>query len=419
MYQYRVIYRIGVALRRTFIVVGFLLGLFITMEVLRLAAMFHRLHPIAALVFAGIMGLFSIYGIWRILAFIHDHDTLHPDELPRPENARHKDLVSHCRHLVRVLRRLAQNGYLSEDQQMIARKNAYEIEELLHAHPLIEDLTRAIVTAEQKVIDDLYLELDKHAEAMARDKMKATVADVIQPPFPVINAAVVFYHQFTLSTAIAGVYVSEPALFEYGIILRDVWRVMTRGDFIRIGQSLFSGVYANCPPMGSAIDDLGQAISCIWLTQSVAEATMHRTKSLRVWHLEDAIAAMDARCHAGLAITRDALIKDVMPILKTAFHHKVPRGEDESPVFMSNLITGITKSVDAVIATLKTVPIEQTVQVARRTSDGELDIEGGYVVLRQRSKRRRSGGRSNVGSIRKIFRTISQRIKYSSRYPRY
>jgi hypothetical protein len=194
---------------------------------------------------------------------------------------------------------------------------------------------------------------------------------------------------------------------------------MTRGDFIRIGQSLFAGVYANCPPMGTAIEDLGHGVSCIWLTQSVAQAAMIRCKSTRLFTIPGAIAAMDTRCHEALSTTRDVLIKDVLPMMKTAFHHKVPRTDGDSPVFMSNIIGGITKSFDIVVNNLKTTPLHEAVQISRQSEHGtNLDIEPGFVLVRQKSRRRRSGHGSG-GGIKRIFRTISERLKYSSRYPRF
>ncbi len=418
MYQYRIIQRSSIALWRVLVIIAILLAAIIVLELVKLYGLFHRLHPIAAWCYAGILVLTALATLVRLGGFLHDHDTLNADDVPQPDRARHKDLVVHCRYLARSLKRLSSSVYLNEDQQRLARQTAYDIEEMLGHHPLLEDLTRAIVNAEQRVFADLHAHLDTHARAMARDKMSAIVADFIQPPFPVVHAAVVIYHEITIIAAITGVYVSEPALIEYFTVLRDVWRVMTRGDFIRIGQSLFAGVYANCPPMGGAIEDLGGAISCIWITQSVSQAAMHRCKALRFWSLAEAISAMDAQCHEALTATREVLIKDALPIMRTAFHHKVPRTEGESPAFMSNLVSGITKAVDIVINTHKTLPVLDTVQRARRTEHGqELDLETGYVVVRERSRRRRSGHGSG-GGIMRIFRTIAQRLKYSTRYPR-
>lgn len=418
MYQYRIIQRTTDALRRLGLVIALLLTVAIGLELIRAYAIFHRIHPVVAWVYAGVLLLAVLFGLWRLLGYLHDHDALFPADLPPAERARHKDLVAHCRYLARYLKRLSGSVYLGEEQQRLARQTAYDMEEMLAHHPLLEDLTRAIVNAEQKVIADLHTHLDGHARDMTRDKMTAIVADVIQPPFPVVNAVVVFYHEVTICAAVTGVYLSEPSLHEYWTVLRDTWRVMTRGDFIRIGQSLFAGVYANCPPMGGAVEDLGQATACIWLTESIAQATALRCRTTRRWRAGDAIAAMDAHCAQSLSATRDVLIKDVLPLMKTAFHHKVPRTEGESPTFMSNLIGGITKSFDIVINNLKTTPLPESVQKTRRTEHGsDLNLETGYVVMRHRSRRRRSGHGSG-GGIFRVFRTISQRLKYSSRYPR-
>lgn len=418
MYQYRVFRRIGKALQRTLQILALLVGALLVFEAMKLFFYLHRVHPYVAWGYLGALGLAAIYGIFRGLGFLHDHGTLWPDELPLPEQARHKDLVARCRFLSLYLKRLSHNVLLDEAQQTTARQAAYDIDDALGAHPLLEDLTRAIARAEGQIIPELHQRLDAEARAITRDKMVAVVADVIQPPFPVVNALVVFYHQFTLSTSITGVYVSEPALFEYAMVLRDTWRVMTRGDFIRLGQDLFAGVYANCPPMGKAVEDLGQAITCIWLTQSVATAATLRARTTRAWHTSDAIAAMDARCYDSLTVTRDALIKDVLPMLRTAFHHKVPRGADESPVFLSNLVAGITRAVDAVVQGLKATPIQETVQKARRPVPAEETDRPAEMILVRHTSRRRRSGHGHGGGMFRVFRTLSQRLKYGSRYPR-
>lgn len=419
MYQYRIIQQTGTALKRIVIAALVLLAALLLLELARLYALLNRLHPIAGWTCLGVFALAACYGAWRWFTFVNDHDTLDADELPPPEAAKPDDLRNHCRYLARVLRRLSRNGYLTDEHQRVARQTAYDLDETLAHRPTIEDLTRAIINAEQRVIADLHAHLDTHAQAMIRDKTIAVVADVTQPPFPVVNSLVVLYHEITITAAITGVYVSTPALTEYAKVLRDIWQVMTRGDFIRIGQALFAGVYANCPPMGRGVEDLGQAISCIWLTRSVSHAASQRCKTLRRWTVPAAIADMDAHCQQTLAETRETLIADILPLLRTAFHHKVPRADGEAPTFISNLVTGITKAVDIVIASHKTQPLAETFQRTRRTEHGtNLDLQPGYVVHRERSRRRRSGHGHTTNSLRRLLRTIAQRIKYTSRHPR-
>ena len=418
MYQYRVFRRTGLALQRVLLVVLALFGFSLTVDVVRLFTVLYRVHPFAAYAFAGMLALLGIAVLWKLASYRNSYRALHPVPVPPREVARHKDLVAHCRHLAMVLRRLSGNACLDEAQQRMALQVAYDMDESLAHHPLFEDLHLAINKGDA-ALAELYATLDAHAASITRDKLKAVVADVIHPPFPVVNAVVVAYHQFTLTTALTGVYVTQPALVEYWIVLRDVWQVMTRGDFIRVGQSLFSGVYANCPPMGKAIEDLGQAISSIWLAQSTTRAVLDRCKATRSWSVEEAIARMDASCMEALVATREALIRDVLPMLRTAFHHKVPRGADESPTFLSTLIQGITRAVDNVIHGWKTAPISEAVRTARRdaaTFPSE-SPPAEVIRLRRRSHRHRSGHTKGGLGIARVFRTVSQKLRYGSRYP--
>lgn len=419
MYQYRIFRRVGVTLWRIALGIGAIIAFTVAVDLVRLYGLLARIHPIVAWCYAGLLGAVSVVLLWKFVSFRQDHRALHPRPLPPADEARHKDLVTHCRHLAMVLRRLSRNACLNEEQQRLALQTAYDTEEPLGHHPLLEDLHMSIGKADA-TLATLWATLDEQARAVTRDKMKAVVADVIHPPFPVVNAVVVLYHQFTLTTSLTGIYVTSPALLEYWIVLRDVWRVMTRGDFIRVGQALFSGVYANCPPMGKAIEDLGQAISSIWLAQSTAQATLDRCKATRGWDVEGAIALMDSKCMASLVTTRDVLIRDILPMLKTAFHHKVPRGSDESPTFLSTLVQGITRAVDTVIHGWQAAPIAETVQNTRRAAapmPGEVPAHGELQRVRRRSRRHRSGHAKGNG-LSRILRNLSQKFRYGSRYPR-
>jgi hypothetical protein len=389
-----------------------LLGVILAAELLRVWVLLHRITPWMG--FAYLIGL-AAGGAWltlRLLAVRDQCRTLRPPHLPPPEHARHDDLKRYVQYLVLVLKRLSDHPALPGDQRKHIRQRAYDLEGLLGSHPLNEDLVRAISRAGTEMIQPALEVLDREALEQARYKMQAVVEDVIEPPFPVINPAVVFYHQITLISTILDTYRSRASLCEYWMVIRDVWEVMMGGDFFRIGQRLFEGVYANSPPMGRATDDLGQAISTIWLTWSVSQAAMHRCRTLQAWTPELAIEHLDARTLDSLLITRDTLIRDVLPVLKLRIRHSVGPGAADAAGFSEQVVQGIAKSVDTIVQAIRAQPPEKAAQTSRRTQPGLSRPE----ELGEASP---SGGEGRTPSdwrrrgMFRVFRTFRDRVHYS------
>lgn len=413
-YQYPILNEIWRALRTVARIAAGVIGIIVAAELLRTGILLHRLHPLASAAFGAALAVLALWIGLRWHVARTEVRVLYPPTLPPPDRARHKDLKAYCKYLVLILKRLAGNESLSDELRRGARQRAYDIEGLLGAHPLNEDLMRAITRAENEVVVPLFADLDKEAIEIARYKMTAVVEDVIEPPFPVINPIVVLYHQATLVSCITDTYLGRPSLREYWTVLRDVWHVMSGGDFFRIGQRLFEGVYANSPPMGSATADLGQAISSIWLTWSVAQAAMHRCQSLREWTPNAAVRHLDQLTMDSLLITRDTLIRDVLPVLKLRIRHSVGPGTADAAGFSEQVVQGIAKAVDTIVQGLRTQPPERAAQISRRTQHGAAragdgdDPPGAPPGLRRASDWKRRG-------VFRVFRTVRDRVHYSSR----
>lgn len=355
------------ALRTTALCLGSIFAFFLLVETARFAGLLNRLHPQAGWVFLGLLGVAAAVLAVRIGLKYARCRVLFPPPLPRPDRATFKEQKRFVQHLIVRLKRASTHPQLSPDQVRAVRQRAYDLESMLGAHPLLDDLRRAIARAEPEVWLPLVEHLDQDVIAFARYKMQAVVRDAIEPPFPIVHPALIFYHQATLICCIVDGYLARPSLCEYGAVIRDVWRVMVGGEYFRIGQRLFEGIYRNSPPLGPAAEDLGQALSVIWLTWTIAQAAMHRCRHYAAWSVEQAIAHLDHLTIDSLMVTRDTLIRDVLPLIKLRLRHSVGPAVADAAGFSEEVMDSIVKSVDGVVQSLRAQPPEQAAAQSRRT----------------------------------------------------
>lgn len=364
------------AIRTTGILAGGFLALLIFIEIARFAWLLRIIHPLAAWAFLALLAVALVALLLRRGLKRSRRQTLFPPPLPPPDRATFKDLKRFVQHLIASLKRASTHPHLTSEQARNIRQRAYDLESMLGAHPLLDDLRRGIARTETETWQPLVEHLDQEAIAFARYKMQAVVRDAIEPPFPVVHPALIFYHQATLVCCIVDGYVARPSLSEYGAVIRDVWRVMMSGEYFRIGQRLFEGIYRNSPPLGPAAEDLGQALSVLWLTWTTAQAAMHRCRHFTAWSVDQAIAHLDHLTIDSLMVTRDTLIRDVLPLIKLRLRHSVGPAVADAAGFSEEVMDSIVKSVDGVVQGLRTQPPEQAAEQSRRTLHGLYQAPG-------------------------------------------
>lgn len=348
-----------------------LMALVTASELTRVVLILRRVHPLASHAAAALLIGGAVYLVVRFLLARSRLRTLNAPVMPPPEKATFKDLKRVVQHHIARIKRAAAHRSLSPEQAKHFRQRAYDLEGMLGAHPLLDDLRRSISKNEAEVWQPLVEHLDRDAVEFARYKMTAVVRDAIEPPFPVVHPLLTFYHQGTLICCIVDCYVTRPSLMEYGMVIRDVWRVMAGGEYYRIGQRLFEGIYRNSPPMGRAAEDLGQALSVIWLTWTVAQAAMHRCRHLGAWSPELAMTHLDHLTIDSLLVTRDTLIRDVLPLIKLRLRHSLGPGTADAAGFSEQIMEGVVKAVDGVVQGLRAQAPEQAAEQSRRTLHGQ------------------------------------------------
>ena len=404
------VYQLLRFLRNAARVVAILVVALLLVEFFRIGLLFHRAHPLLAYAFVGIAAIFAIVMAIRLFAFLADRKTLKAPWMPGTAWD-FRDYKAQCKYLVAVLKRMSRLDHLDSEARKSLRQSAYDVEETLGHHPLREDLARLVEKAEDKYIGEIHDVLRANAHLYIRDRMKSVVEYAVEPPFPVINPFVVLYSQVVMVTRIVDLYVARPALFEYYIVLRDVFRVITEGNFFKLGQRLFEGVYANSPPMGNAIDDLGQALTSIWLTRTVGEAAIQRCEALTPWTSEGAIAELEAQAVPCLTETKECLVNDALPTLRLRIRHSAPIGVQDVAGFSESITSGIAKAVDTVVKVVASQSPETAIATARRThSDSSPSWASEHHGVVKRVRRRRHSSDSRVF---RVFKTFGQRVKYS------
>jgi len=353
MYQYRIFNQVGLYIRRIVYILAFLALLFLINQLIHIFDTAREYKPIAGYCFLAVLLLIILVMALRHYHYKKDHRILWAKGFKLRGDPSHASLKKYIRYLVYYIKRLSGHSLLNDAQAAVIHQKALDIQESLHHHPLNDDLLRSITTARNLVIGPTFKVLDSLAEQVTLSKAKSVIQDIYEPPFPIFSPLVVTYHQATLISEITDIYISRPSLHEYCRVLKDVWLIMTKGDFMRYGQRLFSGINSNAFSLGRAGEDLGQAFSVIWLTHAISLAATNRCCTLHDWELHDAIDDMNKRIVPCLEKTRDALLNDAMPILKKRIRHYAPVDHDPNK-FVEDIASSFIKSVDSVVLAIST-----------------------------------------------------------------
>lgn len=411
-YHYPVWDELMRALRRVLLLVLGLILFFMTVELVRAYQLFYGFHPWLGYAFAGLVLCIVLYTLLRLRLRRHDRQTLLPPRLPNAQKPRHEDLTSYTAYLVHRLKRLSLNPSLPEELGRKTRQKAYDLEGLLASHPLIEDLVRANSRAEVDTLEPAQAALDQRATELGKDKIRCVIEDAVEPPFPLITPLVVLYHQITLITSVTEVYLGRPSLREYCCVLLDVLHTIRGGDFFRIGQRLFEGAYVNSPPLGRAVDDLGQAVTSTWLTWSVTKAAMYRCRGVAPWNLKAAVEWLDQQTAESLGMVRDVLIADVLPLLKLRIRHNIGPGITDAAAYTEQVTQSVARAVEVVVKGLSTQNPARAAQLSRRTQAGLEALPDPHEPRHHPASRswRRRG-------LLGILRSFAERQRYARRHP--
>ncbi|MFH0908096.1 MAG: hypothetical protein V1929_04980 [bacterium] len=395
---------------RTMAVACGLIAFFLAMELIKAFNVLYRVNHLLGYAFGACLAALAVFLALRLAGLALDHRTLDAPPRPDGDSATHDDMKAYCRYLIHALKRLGANPHLDEPLRQLLLQEAYNIDDTLGAHPLNDDLKQVIARNNTGALQTALTTLRQQAYQHARCRMKFVVEDVVEPPFPVGHSLVVIYHEIALVSDIVETYLGRPALFEHLSVMRDVWRVVTEGRFLTLGQDLFAAVYANTPPLGRAIDDIGSALTSIWLTRIIAIAAAIRCEAVEEWDTAEAIGRLEAMTEETMASVKETLTQDVLPILKLRLRHSAPAGTTDAAGFSKSIVDGIVRALDTLAYTLKHEPAATSSLLSRRHTVYD---DPGLAGDCSPGKRERRRSRRRRGGLFRVFYTFAQRIRYT------
>jgi hypothetical protein len=399
--------------RRIAIILGLFLCMFMVAECARTFLLFYRIHRIAGWTFAVLLGLVGVWALWYLTAALRAQPpVLVPPTLADPPG--HKDMRRYCQYLIRYLERLSENHALPDDQRQAARDKATAIAEVLKAHPLNDDLDRAIQQTENDVIAPLLGQLDEKAGHEVRQCVRDIMLAVMVSPYASMDLLIVLYRNAAMVLKVVQVYRSRPGAREQFHILRDIFLVVVTVNFLNISRKLIESLFAHVPLVGRVVDDIGQGLGAGLLTSVAGHAAMGRCRAFRGWSREEEVRSLGAQMAGFLTDVRDLFTKDLLGELKGRIRSEVPPGTADQPGFWDTIARGVNSAVDATARALDSLVVRPAVAGAQGIASA-----GGYVtrgVVQATSSVARHSARHTrraTHGILRVARLVGQRIKYT------
>lgn len=250
-----------------------LLALFLAAEVTRLILLFHRLHPLAGWIMAGVLMLGALAVLLPLLARPRAHDPFIIK--PAGAQASHHAKSVCCRQYAHSLWTLSRNGNLPEEQRRYARHAARSIEDVLRAHPLRDDLDRAIHHAETVAVPHVLQPLHQQATERLDAIVKAHLVGFSTGPFTALETVAFFARTLFFVVDLPSLYVPHLGLRARA---RMAYRMLLHtARFLPFSQALRAQLATHCPdgpPAG--MDAVARALTAGWITSCVGVALMDR-----------------------------------------------------------------------------------------------------------------------------------------------
>jgi uncharacterized membrane protein YcjF (UPF0283 family) len=406
---------------RVTLILGAAISFIIVLELMRGFAFFYRFSPTAGWTYAAVLAVGAIGGcIYLLRVWASYPRVLEPPPLPEPEHASHLEMRRYVEYLSHYLARLSRNPNLEEAQSQSALQQADELREVLGAHPLNEDLRRAIERTEADVVAPLLQHLEDLANQEIRKSVRDVMLGVTLSPYHSVDLVVVVYRNAAMTLRIAGIYRSRPGTPEQLRILRDVLRVVVTVNFLYIGRNLLENLFANIPFVGRVVDDIGQGLGAGLFTSAAGHAALERCAAYRGWSRRAAEDSLASQTKAFLVDVRDLFTRDVLPALRGKLRAEVPTELVNEPGFWDRLSAGIGSAVDLTGNLLSTLVIQPAVAGTRgvlRVGASLTQTTANAGLRMRRSSSRRRHHRHRTPAFVRALETFTQRVKYTFKGP--
>ena len=393
----------------------FLVALFAGAELMRFCRLFYSLNHILGFAVAG------FFAIAVLVLFIRAQRRRHlyrfaflSPAVPDLPVASFYELRHYGRHLHKRLRQLSHNPYLSAEMASLARRQAHEIDGVLPAHPLIDDLVRTIEQTEKDVLPPLFTALREKASAKLPDFIRESMANGTLQQLRSFICPVVLIRSISIVSEIMSFYLRRIGILEQCFFWKDILRGMCRIEALKLHRMLVHNLYSNLPALGRECEWIGQSLSIGFLTTLAGNLVIDRCESIRKWMPKSSLQRLCATAKDPLINTRNVFNKDILPESKDRLQALLPAGTTEAPGFWEGVQFGIRSSTDSVSNSLAAFIPLMTVSVAGDTqagtwSDDEEDPEHEHREARP-SRHHRHSHPKGVG---RVLRTVGQRARYS------
>lgn len=423
---------------RILLIIGGLLTFIVLVELFRIYTLFYRYSPILAWTYVAVLSGLLLAGLLHaIRGMIRYPRSLKPPPPPAAGEATHHEMKRYCRYLTHYLQRLADNPRMTEEQQDLALRQIEEIDGVLKAHPLNDDLERTIQQTETDVIAPLLNTLDQEAEREVRRSVRDVMIGVMLSPYHSVDLLIVLYRNTAMVLRVVAIYSTRPLPREQFRTLRDVMRVVATVNFLYIGRNLLENLFAFVPVIGRITDDIGQGLGAGLFTSAAGHAAMHRCAAFRGWNKQEAAETLGAHMKDFVKDVKNIFTKDVLPDIKGRIIAEAPAEKAQQPGFWEQVNRGIGNALDSTMKAAGDWVVKPAVAgaqgilyggpsdtlspsdppaAARSAPPGSPPSPHNHTHRRRRHRRRR---RKKNGGMFRVFRTFGQRLKYTFRHKGY
>ncbi len=335
---------------RVLLIAGVLITFIILVELFRIFMLFNRISPVLAWAYVIVIVCFLIMGIFYSLRrMILYPRAITPPPLPDDDEATYHEMRRYCKYLIRYLDRLSKNPGLHDHERASALNQINNIEGILKAHPLKDDLQRAIQNTEAEIIHPIINTLDELAEREVRRSVRDVMLGVTLSPYHSIDIFIVLYRNTAMIRRIMAIYYTRPPAREEYRTLRDVLKVVATVNFLYIGRNLVENLFAFVPVIGRIADDIGQGLGAGLFTSAAGHAAMHRSAAFRGWNKQEASETLSKNMTVFARDVKNIFTRDVLPDIKGRIMAEAPPDEARQAGFINNISLGIGKALDSTV----------------------------------------------------------------------
>jgi len=310
--------------RRCLIVLALLLVFFTAAECLRIYILLYRANPLLAFGFAALAPLALLLAA-RYL-FPRRRRLISRQSAVGSESS-HARLTKACHHLRAYLRQLAQNRHLTPPERELALGRITELVEILNAHPLRDDLIRALEQTDRDIITPIMARLNRESAQEIEQHARQALQLAAGSPFPGLDLAGTLLKTGRAVQRIIDRVANRANPPERMAIARDIAGVVLRSDPIRTMRLLHAGLMEKLPAAGPAVDALARGLGGAWLTLLIGRAAMDRCAAAYGW---DAGSALD-RLETSAAEFADSVATLLDSAVLAAFKQRLRCLQLEAP----------------------------------------------------------------------------------------